>query len=75
MTWLYSVLYHQDGVEFALEGDEIPGFLRGSKKGNIFITTQKVSHKNVSLFSVTVEVALGYKTMINLSSSLKSREI
>lgn len=36
------VVYHQDGVEFALEGDEIPGFLKGSKKGNIFITTQKV---------------------------------
>lgn len=36
------VVYHQDGVEFTLEGDEIPGFLKGSKKGNIFITTQKV---------------------------------
>lgn len=39
-----SVVYHQDGVEFSLEGDEIPGFLKGSKKGNVFITTQKVSH-------------------------------
>lgn len=40
-----SVIYHQDGVEFALEGGEIPGYLKGSKKGNIFITIQKVSSK------------------------------
>ena len=37
-------MYHQDGVEFTLEGDEIPGFLKGSKKGNVFITTQKASN-------------------------------
>ena len=37
-------MYHQDGVEFTLEGDEIPGFLKGSKKGNVFITTQRVSY-------------------------------
>lgn len=36
------VIYHQDGVEFALEGGEIPGYLKGSKKGNIFITIQKI---------------------------------
>lgn len=36
------VVYHQDGVEFSLEGDQIPGFLKGSRKGNVFITTQKV---------------------------------
>lgn len=36
------VIYHQDGVEFTLEGDEMPGFLKGSKKGNVFITTQKI---------------------------------
>lgn len=54
----YSVVYHQDGLEFTLEGDEIPGFLRGSKKGNVFITTQKVSKKNV-LFSLTSKVLLG----------------
>lgn len=55
----YSVVYHQDGVEFTLEGDEIPGFLRGSKKGNVFITTQKVNRKNFSLFSVTSKILLG----------------
>lgn len=36
------VMYHQDGVEFTLDGDEIPGFLKGSRKGNVFVTTQKV---------------------------------
>ena len=38
-----SVVYHQDGVQFELQGDGIPGFLKGSRKGNIFITTNRVS--------------------------------
>lgn len=49
----YSVVYHQDGVEFTLEGDEIPGFLKGSKKGNVFITTQKVSHEMIIIYSLS----------------------
>ena len=52
-TVFYSVVYHQDGVEFTLEGDEIPSSLKGSKKGNIFITTQKVSHKMTIIYSVS----------------------
>jgi len=51
-TVFYSVVYHQDGVEFTLEGDEIPSFLKGSKKGNIFITTQKVS-REIIIYSVS----------------------
>lgn len=38
-----SVVYHQDGVQFELHGDGIPAFLKGSRKGNIFITTNRVS--------------------------------
>ena len=52
-TMLYSVVYHQDGVEFTLEGDEFPSLLKGSKKGNIFITTQKVSHEMIIIYSVS----------------------
>ncbi|XP_074606005.1 WW domain-binding protein 2-like isoform X3 [Acropora palmata] len=51
------VVYHQDGVEFTLEGDEIPGFLKGSKKGNIFITSQKV------IFSPTTSSKYGSFSM------------
>uniref|UniRef100_A0A6P8J3F2 WW domain-binding protein 2-like isoform X2 n=1 Tax=Actinia tenebrosa TaxID=6105 RepID=A0A6P8J3F2_ACTTE len=36
------VVYHQDGVQFELQGDGIPGFLKGSRKGNIFISTNRV---------------------------------
>ena len=59
-----SVIYHQDGVEFTLEGDEMPGFLKGSKKGNVFITTQKVSHKTSS-FNMTVRAM--YKRKISFT--------
>ncbi|KAK3704060.1 hypothetical protein QZH41_019015 [Actinostola sp. cb2023] len=36
------VVYHQDGVQFELLGDGIPGFLKGSRKGNIFVSTNRV---------------------------------
>lgn len=64
----YSVVYHQNGVQFTLEGDGIPGFLRGSKKGNIFISTQKVGEKIFRSHSITQNLD-GKKVLLNLSGS------
>ncbi|XP_020912392.1 WW domain-binding protein 2 [Exaiptasia diaphana] len=51
------VVYHQDGVQFELHGDSIPGFLKGSKKGNIFVSTNRV------IFAPTVQTDVGSFSM------------
>ncbi|EDO38086.1 predicted protein [Nematostella vectensis] len=58
------VVYHQDDVQFELEGDGVPGFLKGSRKGNIFISTNRVifapnSNCNVGSFSMNFQSIRG----------------
>ena len=39
----HSVVQHQEDVKFELQGDRLPNYLRGSMKGDLFLTTSKVS--------------------------------
>ena len=42
MLIFFSVVDHQEDVAFELEGDRMPNFLRGSMKGDLFLTASKV---------------------------------
>ena len=41
---IFSVVEHQEDVKFELQGDRIPNFLKGSMKGDFFLTATKVIH-------------------------------
>ncbi|XP_065659900.1 WW domain-binding protein 2 isoform X2 [Hydra vulgaris] len=49
------VVYHQDGVDFSLEGDRVPSNLIGNYTGDMFIT-------NLKLIFVNSSSAKGYQT-------------
>ena len=65
-------MYHQDGVEFTLEGDGIPGFLKGSRKGNIFITTSKVL---VDFLYVILRLSFAFAVNVLYSNCQETKKI
>eukprot|EP00112_Aurelia_sp_Birch-Aquarium-sp1_P002438 Seg127.2 transcript_id=Seg127.2/GoldUCD/mRNA.D3Y31 product="ADP-ribosylation factor-binding protein GGA3" protein_id=Seg127.2/GoldUCD/D3Y31 len=61
-----TVVEHQEDVKFELEGDRLPSFLRGSTRGDFFLTSSKIIFVNKNTSGKYASFSMEFRSLKNI---------